>query len=408
MNSIQFTFKGYTYDLEKGQASFDYSVEGEESHQFVEKIYFPSVEAEIPEQFLKKIFDNLSLILGISYWKLYCPKQIIIQKNSLNREQADFWNKVYTKGLGEFFYKNKIDYRGLIKFPYEVNAASVISIPRKTRSLVLLGGGKDSIVTSEKFKEMEKPFDILMIGEHAIPLKIAKIIGKIPIVIKTELDTKLFELNQRQDTYNGHVPVSAIYAFLGIMAAAFYDYSEVVVSNEKSANFGNVNYLGEEINHQWSKSEEFERLFQDYSQKFITPDVEYSSYLRELDEFEITEIFSKYNKYFTVFSSCNRNFKINSDDRNKGKRWCGECPKCLFVFILLSAFIPKQELIGIFGKNLFEDEKLLPLLKETIGVSGFKPFECVGTPQEAKKALEIASKRDEYKEDSLMKFYERL
>jgi len=46
------------------------------------------------------------------------------------------------------------------------------------------------------------------------------------------------------------------------------------------------------------------------------------------------EMFVKYPKYFKVFTSCNRSFKVHKE---RGKSlWCGECAKCVFVFTLLS------------------------------------------------------------------------
>ncbi|OGH20578.1 MAG: hypothetical protein A3D74_02005 [Candidatus Levybacteria bacterium RIFCSPHIGHO2_02_FULL_37_13] len=406
-NSLSFVFKGYDADLEKGQVLFHYQIRGDKNIDFTEKIYFPPVTTQIPPALLKSILNNLMLILGISYWKTYCPKEIVIESNFLTKEMANFWNIVYIKGLGEFFYKNKIDFRGLVKFPYVVNVQEkAITFARKGRALLGLGGGKDSIVTAELLKSQNKDFDLFTVGTSIIQEGVAKIIGKKPILIKRELDPKLFELNKKTGVYNGHIPVSVIYAMLGIMAGAFYDYKSFVVGNEKSANYGNVEYLGEMINHQWSKSEKFEALLNDYVRKFITPDISYSSPLRNMSELEVVREFVKYPKYFKVFSSCNANFKILRSAQNdiQGK-WCGKCPKCLFVFICLSAFLSKEKVLDIFGKNLFEDKSLLKTFKELLGLENFKPFECVGTPEEMKFALERINNRGEFNESLLMEFY---
>lgn len=399
-----FTFEGYNLDIKKGQASFNYSIENREKIGFTEKISFPPVTANIPEARLKSILNNLMLILGISYWKLYCPQNIVIKPFSLSKEQAEFWNIVYTKGLGEFFYKNKIDFRGFVSFPYGKQIfAGPTSFPRKDRSLLGLGGGKDSIVAAELLRGQSKDFGLFTVGTSQIQDEVAKAIGKNPIFIKRELDPKLFDLNKEEGSYNGHIPISAIYAFLGLLASVFYDYNKVVVGNEKSANYGNVEYLGEAINHQWSKSEEFENLFRDYIKKFITSDVSYSSNIRNMRELEVTREFIKYPKYFKVFSSCNTNFRINKPfGFAQGSRWCGKCAKCLFVFTLLSAFLPKKEVLDIFGKNLFEDEGLLPLFKELLGLKDIKPFECVGTPEEMDEALLEIAKKGEFQETPLM------
>lgn len=397
-----FVFKGYNSDLKKGEVLFNFGLQGEKNVDFTEKISFPPVLNQIPESLLSSILNNLMLILGISYWKLYCPKEIIIENNFLSKEQAEFWNTIYTKGLGEFFYKNKVDFRGLVNFPYvEGLETSPTAFPRENRSLLGLGGGKDSVVAAEMLKKENKEFDLLF-QITQIQKDVAKVVGKKPINIERELDPKLFELNREKGVYNGHIPVSVIYALLGVMACTFYDYNNFVVGNEKSANYGNVEYLGEMMNHQWSKSEEFEILFNSYLKKFITPDISYSSPLRNMTELQVVQEFVKYPKYFKAFSSCNANFKISARLRpaesglRRGK-WCGKCPKCLFVFICLAAYLPKKEVLDIFGKNLFEDESLIPLFEELIGVRNFKPFECVGTPEEVREALEKIKEKGEFK-----------
>lgn len=404
-SSDKFIFENYEADLKKGSVEFFYKlIHGNEEFLFKETIEFEPPTGTVPEKLLDNLLKNLHLALGISYWKLFCPKKIELVDIKLSPVQAEFWNTVYTKGLGEFFFKNKIDFRGLVEFPSDESNLQPTSLERKDRSLIGVGGGKDSIVVVEMFKKEGKEFD-LQILDTKIQREVCKTIGKEPVVTKRILDPQLFELNKRPDTYNGHVPVSLIYALLGVTCAVFYDYNSVVVGNEKSANYGNVEYLGEVINHQWSKSEEFEKLFQDYLINNITPDISYYSPLREMNELQITEQFVKYPEYFKVFSSCNRNFRIND---KTDKKWCGECPKCLFVFIMLSAFLTKEEVLDIFGKNLLDDEKILSLFRELIGVKDFKPFECVGTPQETKEALSKIIAKGDFENTKLINYYKLL
>ncbi|MDP2637897.1 MAG: hypothetical protein Q8P26_02465 [Candidatus Levybacteria bacterium] len=405
---LSFEFNGYEPNLTKGEVLFHFGVKGDKNIDFTERISFPPVDSDIPLALFKSLLDNLMLILGISYWKLYCPKDIVIEDNFLTREQAEFWNVAYAKGLGEFFYKNKIDFRGLVSFPFVEKVQNPVSFLRKDRVLLGLGGGKDSIVVAEMLKKESKEFDVHML-DTKIQKDVAKAMNKKPIITKREIDPKLLELNHEKGAYNGHVPVSVIYALLGTMCAAFYDYNSVVVGNEKSANYGNVTYLGEMINHQWSKSEEFEKLFNDYLGKFITPDIKYSSPLRDMSELEVVREFVNYPKYFSVFSSCNNNFKILKQVQDDtGGKWCGKCPKCLFVFTCLAAFLSKEKVLGIFGKNLFEDESLIPLFEELIGVKNFKPFECVGTPEEVKEALGKIEEKKEFNDSVLMKHFKDL
>ena len=301
--------------------------------------------------------------------------------------------------MGEFFYKNKIDFRGLIDFPY-CNSDEPPIQPRrldeakKNRFLVGIGGGKDSILAVEQLKKQKKEITgFILDSQDSPPLVQIDVANTMAIdyrIVKRQFDNKLFDL---KPAYNGHIPITAIYSFIALLLAAIYNYSSIIIPNGKSANFGNVNYLGVEINHQWSKSEEFEKLFQEYVRQNIATNINYFSNLRPYSEMEIVKMFSFHKKYFPVFSSCNRNFKIKGNVNQK--RWCGECAKCAFVFIILAANLPKKEVIEIFDKNLLDDPQLIPLYQDLIGKGTMKPFDCVGTFAESRQALEIIKNKKE-------------
>jgi UDP-N-acetyl-alpha-D-muramoyl-L-alanyl-L-glutamate epimerase len=403
-----FIFKGYTWSQQTGKAEFSYQVNhnGEE-FTFIEKVQFPVPldSSSIPQKLQKTILDNLLLVLGVSYYKLFCPKNIVLETVLLTKEQAAFWNTLYTKGLGEFFYRNKIDFRGLVQFPYSTILQKSVAFSRQNRALVGIGGGKDSIVTAELLKKEGKPFACFVVNQHPIRDKIIGIIGKEQVVVSRKIDSQLFILNKRPDAYNGHIPVSAQYAFLGLFTALLCDYRYVIVSNEESSNYGNVMYHGMEVNHQWSKSFAFEKLFQEYVKRFIITDVFYFSLLRRQTEIAITKQFVQYPRYFKHFSSCNRNFRIIGEGSDR--LWCGECAKCAFSFVMLAAFLSKKEVLTIFGKNLFIQKSLLQTYKELLGVSKIKPFDCVGMPEEVIVSFFLAMKRGEYSEDMIMQFFQK-
>ena len=86
--------------------------------------------------------------------------------------------------------------------------------------------------------------------------------------------------------------------------------------------------------------------------------------------------------------------------------WCSNCPKCLFVYIILSPFIKKEELINIFGVDMFENKELLEIFKELLGVSETKPFECIGTYEEVKLAISLTIKKHEGELPYLLNWYQ--
>ncbi len=414
-NENFFEFSEYYFDGPNRTAFFDYSINivGNEALKLREKLYFPEpfpVKKTIDSEVLDRILFNLHLVLGISYWKMYCLKNLIIKTHQLTQEQANFWNVIYRKGLGEFFYKNSIDYRDLNIFPVGLEniPPEIIDLQRiKKRALVGIGGGKDSAVAIEilKKKSIEtKGFYVATDGRHGAEEEIVQVADINYMRVERSLDPQLLSLARTGKIPSGHVPVSALYAFVGVLLGVLYDYDHVVTGNERSADYGNVIYLGEVINHQWSKSSEFENMFNKYVGKFITPSVKYGSILREYSELKIVEMFTKYPNYFPVFSSCNN---VSEPGKKSVKKWCGSCAKCAFVFACLSAFLPKETLMNIFGKNIFSDYEMVPMFKRLLGIYGTKPFDCVGTPEEVKVALNMASKTGSYDNDPVIDMFKK-
>ena len=397
-----FEFTSYRLEPESQRIFFNYKQEfkGGKPIFYTETLILPKTVdfKKINQDLLQKVLQGIHLVLGTSYYKFYCATKVKINY-SLNREESNFWNTVYKNGFGEFYFRNKIDPKKSPKFPFDKKSkAQSYSLERNNKCLVGVSGGKDSIVASELLKEQGIDITAFFVETNNDSVLVDKVIEELNIKsakIQRILDPQVFESHK----YNGHIPISAIYAFLGILYAVLYNYSYFIVANEHSSNFGNIKYKGQEINHQWSKSSEFENIFRKYTDSFISQDVRYFSLLRPFYEIRIAELFSKYKKYFPYFSSCNKNFKIVKE--NKTNLWCGECPKCVFAFILFSAFLTKEELLKIFKKNLYQEERLLPLFKDVLGLGKMKPFDCVGTFEESKAAFYLGSNK--FKNDFIVK-----
>ena len=55
------------------------------------------------------------------------------------------------------------------------------------------------------------------------------------------------------------------------------------------------------------------------------------------------------------------------------------------------------------GKDMLDDETQEEGFKELLGLSGFKPFECVGEVGESRLAFLIVAEREEFQNDALVK-----
>ncbi len=417
----QFIFEKYSYTISKDlKISFVFKIDP--GIQFNPKIIIKNINQKRIKKLSKKVLDNLVFHLGLiellSYWKATCSPEIIIKAGYLNKQQIKWWKNLIINGMGQFFYENKINFRQpnflkILPEKTETRPLRTFSEKLKDRVLVPIGGGKDSIVTWEILRgtKLLREINSFSLNPTSAAQRVIKIGGsKNPIIVKRKIDKKLLKLNQK-GFLNGHTPFSAYLAFLSILIGVIFDYKYIAFSNERSSNQGNVKYLGKMINHQYSKSFDFEKKFRNYSKKHLVKNIEYFSFLRPLYEIQISELFSYLTEYFPIFLSCNQAHKTDSGKKKPIRKWCNNCPKCLFVFISLYPFIETKKLIRIFGKNLFEDKKLLSIMQELIGEKRFKPFECVGTQKESLSVLYLSFKKDRgrasIKLPYLLKYFEK-
>ncbi len=408
MNDSPFIFKRYYFDPASGEILLDYMLGDIE---FKETITLPmdGVDMDqIDKDELDRALFALHLMTGVSYYKTTCAKKIKIESGTLSKTQAAFWNKTYTHGLGEFFYTNQIDFRNLIDFPFsdKTDKLELAHTTREPNPLVPIGGGKDSVLTAELLKRAKVPFTTLTVKD-APPIKnTSEIIGNGRIVVHRALSPNLIDFNTQEGVYNGHVPITGVLSFLSVVIAILHNKTDAIFSLEQTASEGNLKYLGEEINHQYSKSLEFEQSLQSYLSSYVTKNVSVFSLIRPLSEFDIVKRFSKLEHYFPAFSSCNRNFTFKNTNKDTKAFWCCECPKCAFMFAMLSAWLTHDQVVEIFSQDLFAKPKLKDLFKELLGIQGNKPFECVGTAEETAAAFELAFRRGDANETQIMKMYE--
>lgn len=401
----KFTFNEVATDPRSGTVAFHYESRqaGGSVERCEEVLQFPPEVFAIEPALRARLFNALHLVLGVSYWKRFCAPVITLERQRLSAAEAEFWNTVYTKGLGEFFYNNSIDFRGLVQFPSTPTSPSAQKVDVRPSAIVPFGGGKDSIVVAEMLKREGLPFELVALNPLPLHKEVAEIVGHPLNSVRRIIDPQL--TNKTADVYRGHVPMSAIYSYVALIVAIARGHRDIVFAAEHSASQGNVEYLDMEINHQWSKSEEFENLFRNYVANFITPSINYYSKLRDMNELEVTNVFCQHPQYFSHFSSCNRNFAYLAERRLTDTKWCGECPKCAFVFLLLAANISREQVLKIFSRDLFVQDSLIDTYRELLGWKGVKPFECVGTPEEVKEAFDLITARGDFANSKIMQMY---
>ncbi len=388
-----FIYNSYKYEMKENSIFIEYNFEIENLKKFnpTWTIDIKNKNEKIDLTKLEQLVFSLGMVELVSYWKITCSPNISIPCMHLNEEQINWWQKLYKKGLGEFLYLNNIkaesDFMNITSGNKTLPLNKLEKISEKN-VLIPIGGGKDSIVTLELLKDNFNtyPYIINQRGATTNTVKKAFLEDKL-INAKRTLDQNMIELN-KQGFLNGHTPFSALVAFSSVIAAYLNNLGYVCLSNEASANESTVK--NSDVNHQYSKSFEFELDFNEYHENNINTPVKYFSFLRPLSEMQIAKAVAQFPQYHDIFRSCNKGSKEDI--------WCGDCPKCLFVYIMLAPYLSTEEMKKIFGANLLDEEKLMLDFQKLTGILDEKPFECVGERDEVKSSLNLTLQK--YKQEN--------
>jgi len=426
-----FRFVRSEFSAQTGLAKLVYAFD--DGPELIETIRVPGAPFTLTAQRLGKVeaaLRLLHLIAGVSYFKAAVPKSIRIDGYAIDADTARFLETVYEHGLAEFAYRNGLSLRGKIHFPFAgdktkgagtggsagrreplvgsqgsiaPSAAPTGGGPPK-HALVAIGGGKDSLVSIEALRALGVTQTVTWIGAAPLLRACAERTGLPLLQIERQLAAQLFEFN-RAGAWNGHIPVTAINSAILVFAALLVGADFVVFSNERSASYGSQIEGTGEVNHQWSKGWEFERLFAAEVRRTVSSELSYFSLLRPLSELAVARQFARLNRYDAHFSSCNRNFHLLGE--RPTSRWCGVCPKCHFVFLALAPFMPKPRLVAIFGRNLLDEVAQAAGFDALIEYRDHKPFECVGEGRESRAALATLSQSPVWQEDALVARFAR-
>lgn len=356
------------------------------------EVWFKEVPKERYEKIKGKALDNLFFNLGMGelmlMWRFACPKNIVIRAGYLNTKQIKFWKKLFIEGFGEFYFREKINFKinNFLKFKVEAKKRK-ISLFReklKERDLLLTTGGKDSAVSMEIMRKSQREIACLLVEPKEAAWQNCQKAGVKTMVVERREDLVLAKLVEA-GYFNGHTPYTLYLALVSTLAAGLYDYKNILVSNEESSNEANTIYLGTKINHQYAKSMVMENNFREYSRLFLSTETNFFSFLRPLGELQIGKLFAEMSDYYQTFRSCN----VGAE---RGV-WCLNCPKCLSVYLCLYPFMG-YKLDGLFGERFLDKMELLSILEGLMGVKGrMKPLECVATIREIRAAVFLSRER---------------
>lgn len=382
-----FRYRSFEIVNEKGRCRVTYTFEQSDDLVFRPTWLLPYSFHDVKnDPTVYSLVFSLGLVELISYWKACCSPRVEILCGSLDGKQTAWWKKLWFNGLGEFFYRNGIT-TNIDGFMTVVSSGPTFTASSKANlqgNLICVGGGKDSAVTMDLLQgRNNRLYTVNGSASVKRTIETAGYSERDIIVFERSLDRKIVELNLR-GYLNGHTPFSAILAFSAVLCAYLDGRKYVVLSNESSSN--DVYVKGTDVNHQYSKSLEFENDFRAYLSDYIPCGVVYFSLLRPLNEWNICKRFVEIPGQLESFLSCNLGQKTD--------RWCCQCPKCLFTYVMMSAFVDQARLTKVFGKNLLDDDAMTPYLDGLVCDQFDKPFECIGTREEINAAFRAAIRRN--------------
>ncbi|WP_140048951.1 endonuclease domain-containing protein [Devosia lucknowensis] len=395
-----FRIEAPSFDPATGEARFSYTLN---DLRFTEVLTLPqgATAAAVASPAFQKLLGLTALVLGVSYFKLRAPFQIEAPGIPLTASERAFVIDVYENGLGEFYARNELARFGKLTLVAPGDAEErKPPVVLAERTLLPIGGGKDSLVSVDLLTHVGQQFTPFAVNPKGPIVSSVDAIGTAPVYVTRKLDPEMIRLGQSEGFYNGHVPSTAINSMIASLCAVLFGYNQIALSNERSASEGNVIFDGRETNHQYSKSLGFELLIADTLANATGGALKYFSLLRPYSEARIASLFTKQNKFDSVFSSCNRNFRLNGND---GPLWCGECPKCHFVFLIFAPFMAKQRMLEIFGKNLLDEPANEQSFRELAGLTGQKPWECVGEILEAAACFYTLTRHADWHEDAVVR-----
>jgi hypothetical protein len=376
-----------TFDSDSRTVSLRYAFDS--GPYFVETITFetpPDHDGAPDSPGFDRALLHLHIAAGTSYYKAAAPPQVVVEDEELSPAEVTFHRHLYDEGLREFAVTNGLPVPLRVDFPPGRNDATPAptAFERPGGLLVPIGGGKDSMVLIEAVKHL-KP-RLFAVNPHPLMVELADRTGLELVVVRRRLAPELAVLN-RSGALNGHVPITALISLIAVVGSFVYGYDTIAMAVERSASEETVMVGGVPVNHQYSKSLDFEILLQELISSAIDPDLRYGSALRPYSELAVARAFAGLTEFHGTFCSCNTVFRQTAGVED---RWCGDCPKCRFVGLMLAPFIEPDALTAIIGRDMFAEPEQVPGFAALMSDDD-KPFECVGERRESAAAMSMLS-----------------
>ena len=333
--------------------------------------------------------DVLALAASVSYLKATLPPRIELTGRPVGPAARAMLRALLTDGLAELAFRTELgpldDAFTLLPEPGPGGSGpspALQAVATPPGVLVTVGGGKDSALSLALAARHDPDALAVAVNPRAPMERTAAWAGVGLVRVERHIDRTILDLNAR-GAINGHVPITAIVTAAAVVAAAMLGRGTVLVSNERSADAATREVGGWRINHQYSKTAAFQRLL-DAALLEAGATTRVVSLLRPLSELAIARGVAAEDGLVAQVTSCNAAFALDGP----GDGWCGACDKCRFVQLVLAPFTTRERLVADLGFDALDDPTQVDAFATMLDPTT-KPFECVGTVEEVRLALDL-------------------
>jgi len=260
------------------QVTFTFTVGGRTFRPSVEfSGLSPDEAARVTDPAAQRIVRALAIVEAASYWKATISPVIEIGIGAADPAEIAWWGKFWIPAMGEFLYRNGIDFTAPDFLRVATAPGLAAGEPTATggqvsaaRPLVMFSGGKDSLALTYALKD--GPVDFFLYNPTQSQRTLARSLadgGRITEVHRSMLP-ELLAMNDSGEFLNGHTPYSAYLALAAMLTGYLRGNDVIVAGNSRSDDEPNVSeYLGRPVNHQWTKSAEYEQALQEYAARWL-------------------------------------------------------------------------------------------------------------------------------------------
>lgn len=372
------------------------------------EVDFYELEKKYGAAFMERIFFHIAAFTANTLVSL-CPDTFDPGPYArlCNDSFRELWNATVRGVWAQWrFEHNRPDYLGpkfkpLSKRDATNNFVPVSIEPGEVEVLSFCGGGKDSLVSLKLLERAGVPFHTLVYSssiygsaerQHKLCDGLLDA-ANVPGVNRRRIwcyddltDSPILRLYPEfgaQSLTCGETPASI---FLALPLALQNGYTQLCLGHERSADTGNLIWkrTEQEVNHQWGKSCEAERLLNEYVRNHMVTNCHYFSILKPIYDVLIFNLLNHDPEAILQTHSCNIQ-----------KPWCGKCPKCAYVWINYMAYLPASIVKQVFPDhgNLLDAPENQLAFRQMLGLELHTPFECIGQIDEARLAFELCRRK---------------